>query len=489
MTAPIMESPDHPTESQSLGGELKELWRKNLAFFKKLISLREGLDREGTIANIRNNKRMQGANAWLLMCSIMIASLGLDLDSQAIIIGAMLISPLMSPILGIGLGIGTNDRQMLLVSFRHFSIAFAIAVITSTFYFFFTPIGNVTDEILRRTEPTFLDVLVAFFGGIAGIISGSQKDKSSALPGVAIATALMPPLCVTGFGIATWLKISIGWADGTNFSAGPFIINSFYLFHLNAFFVAFATFIIVRHLRFPLRAYDNRKRKRRTQLIISMISLLLALPSFYLMGSVITKAQDERSKEQFIGRYFKDDAKYIDESLLVNVGDRKKLIIKVYGTNYLQENIAEYQAGLKECGLEDTDLEIIPTTEIDLNSFRSLQAQVKGINTELEDRIKEAQQNEIQRNAKINSLTQKLDSIQLHEKFHADLESQIDIFIDDIDHISSRTQHNQDSIEEVSVNIFWSSAKSSRTKEVDRKKIAAYLRQLRPSAQIKIIDK
>jgi uncharacterized hydrophobic protein (TIGR00271 family) len=185
-------------------------------FFRDLTDLRTGLDREGTIISIKNNKKMHGANAWLLMCSIMVASLGLDLNSPAVIIGAMLISPLMSPILGIGLSVGINDRNMLSIAIRHFGLSIIIALVTSFLYFKLTPLGEITDEISARTAPTFLDVLVAFFGGIAGIISGSRKDKSNAIPGVAIATALMPPLCVTGFGLAK--------------QEWEIMINSFYLF-------------------------------------------------------------------------------------------------------------------------------------------------------------------------------------------------------------------------------------------------------------------
>ncbi|MFT5167722.1 MAG: putative membrane protein, partial [Saprospiraceae bacterium] len=156
----------------NIGDSFKKLLTDIWDFFHDLIDLKEGMDRKGTIQNIKNNKRMKGANAWLLMCSIMIASLGLDLNSPAVIIGAMLISPLMSPILGVGLGVGINDRETLYVSLQHFVIAIGIALFTSTFYFFFTPFGDTTDEILARTSPNTLDALVAFFGGIAGIISG-----------------------------------------------------------------------------------------------------------------------------------------------------------------------------------------------------------------------------------------------------------------------------------------------------------------------------
>ena len=224
---------------------LNDIW----AFFYDLIDLKDGMDRKGTIQNIKDNKRMRGANAWLLMCSIMIASLGLDLNSPAVIIGAMLISPLMSPILGVGLGVGINDRETLYVSLQHFVIAIGIALFTSTFYFFFTPFGDLTDEIRARISPNTLDALVAFFGGIAGIISGSRIDKSNAIPGVAIATALMPPLCVTGYGIANgeWEIMS----------------KSFYLFFLNATLVALATFLIVRFLRLPMKKYETIRDKKK----------------------------------------------------------------------------------------------------------------------------------------------------------------------------------------------------------------------------------
>ncbi|HKK79877.1 MAG TPA: DUF389 domain-containing protein, partial [Phaeodactylibacter sp.] len=200
-------NPNTPTPPRRPREVFSELWKALKEWFRSLLDLREGLDREGTIVAIRTNKRMQGANAWLLGCSIMIASLGLDLNSPAVIIGAMLVSPLMSPILGIGLGVAINDKDAMFTAMRHFAIAIVIALVTSTFYFFITPFGNMTEEIQSRTSPTFLDGLVAIFGGFAGIISSTRKDKTNAIPGVAIATALMPPLCVTGFGIAEFFEL------------------------------------------------------------------------------------------------------------------------------------------------------------------------------------------------------------------------------------------------------------------------------------------
>jgi len=267
-------------------------------FFYNLIDLRAGLDREGTIVNIKNNKKMAGANVWLLMCSIMIASLGLDLNSPAVIIGAMLISPLMSPILGVGLAVGINDNDALLLALKHFGIAIVIALVTSTLYFWLTPFGTETAEIRARTAPTLLDVMVAFFGGVAGIISGSRKDKSNAIPGVAIATALMPPLCVTGYGLAN--------------SNWTFMLNSFYLFFLNATFVALATYLIVRFLKFPLKTYVDAKEERKTRLVLGFFALLMIIPSGNILLTVLHKANQQKIIHTYLEKNFKDAIYQID---------------------------------------------------------------------------------------------------------------------------------------------------------------------------------
>lgn len=289
MSAP---NPEPPFRNRfTIKEVVNESARSFSGWFKDFVNLKNGMDREGTIIAIKTNKRMRGANAWLLMCSIMIASLGLDLNSPAVIIGAMLISPLMAPILGIGLAVGTNDREALQISLRHFMIAIIIALATSIFYFWVSPLDQITDEIRARTAPTILDVGVAIFGGLAGIISTSRKDKSNAIPGVAIATALMPPLCVTGFGIAN----------------GDFgiAINSFYLFFLNSFTIAGTTYLIIRFLDFPYRSYVDRTESRKTGLRIAIFSILLIIPSLFIFRNVWQKLQYEDSIRKFIDAEFK----------------------------------------------------------------------------------------------------------------------------------------------------------------------------------------
>ncbi|MCB0501280.1 MAG: DUF389 domain-containing protein, partial [Bacteroidetes bacterium] len=204
---------------------------------KNIIDLRDGLDRYGTITSIRKNIHLKGNNVWMLVCSIMVASIGLDQSSVAVIIGGMLISPLMYPILGLGLSVAMNDKENLIKSVKNFSIAVVVALVTSVIYFAITPFGMENSEILARTQPDLRDVFVGFFGGIAGIVAGSRKDVSSAIPGVAIATALLPPLCVAGYGLANFDLVIFGGA--------------FYLFLMNTFFIMIATYLVVRYLKFP----------------------------------------------------------------------------------------------------------------------------------------------------------------------------------------------------------------------------------------------
>lgn len=271
------------------GGGLRE-------WFNDFMNLREGSDREGATQSIVSGKLMRGSNAWMLVCSIMIASLGLNLNSGAVIIGAMLISPLMNPILGVGLGIGTNDRELLVKALINFGIAMAIALVTSVVYFALTPIDVFTEEMRARTEPTILDALVAVFGGLAGIISVTRLDKTNAIPGVAIATALMPPLCVAGYGIVLAFSnpaegLSVFWRAG-------------YLFFLNSFFIAVMAYLIIRLLRFPYRKYVNAEEKRRSQLIIAGISILMIMPGAYVLKGVLGDLRMDRAAKEFTAQYF-----------------------------------------------------------------------------------------------------------------------------------------------------------------------------------------
>ena len=206
-------------------------------FLKDRFNLEEDKANENEIIDsIKKGVEFRGINLWVLIFAIFIASIGLNVNSTAVIIGAMLISPLMGPIMGIGLGIGINDFDLIKKAYKNLAIATVIGVATSAIYFLISPISDAQSELLARTTPTIWDVMIALFGGLAGIVATTRKSISNVIPGVAIATALMPPLCTAGFGLATG-----------NLS---FFFGAFYLYFINSVFISLSSFIIVRFLKF-----------------------------------------------------------------------------------------------------------------------------------------------------------------------------------------------------------------------------------------------
>ena len=194
------------------------------SFLREYLDLRKDKDNElETIDSIRKGVEFKGANLWILIFAIFMASLGLNVNSTAVIIGAMLISPLMGPIMGVGLSVGMNDFELMKRSLKSFLITTAFSVTTATVYFLFTPIAEAQSELLARTSPTIYDVFIALFGGLAGVVALSTKEKGNVIPGVAIATALMPPLCTAGYGLASGNLI--------------YFLGAFYLYFINSVFI------------------------------------------------------------------------------------------------------------------------------------------------------------------------------------------------------------------------------------------------------------
>ena len=306
------------------------------AWFRRVANLQEGTDVHGTIQTIQAGARLSGVSIWILACSAVLASIGLDQDSAAVIIGAMLISPLMSPILSIGLSIGINDRNHLLEALRSFGVAVGASLLLSFLYFLITPLGTINPSIAARTEPTLLDVLVAFTGGVAGIVAGSRKEKTNAIPGVAIATALMPPLCVAGFGLATG-----NWAV---------FLGAFYLFFINSVFIALSTYLIVRLLQFPFVAYQEEEGRKKAFRWILAFCFLIALPSGYLFVKVIQRYQTNSRIDAFISTEVNND---FHQAIGYKVEDRDSVVqVNVFMTgaslsddsiSYLNERLADYR--------------------------------------------------------------------------------------------------------------------------------------------------
>lgn len=236
--------------------------------------------------SIREGVSFKGTNLLILVFAILIASLGLNTNSTAVIIGAMLISPLMGPIIGLGLGVGIEDFGLLKRSARNLMVAAAFSVLASTVYFLISPVSEGHSELLARTSPTIYDVLIGFFGGAAGIFAIASKNKGNVIPGVAIATALMPPLCTVGYGLATW-QLS-------------YFFGALYLFLINSIYICLATFIGVKVMKFGRMQSANPSRAKKMRRIVYTVAILTLLPSIYLTYNMLTKERFEMNASRFI---------------------------------------------------------------------------------------------------------------------------------------------------------------------------------------------
>ncbi|SMP91435.1 MULTISPECIES: DUF389 domain-containing protein [Sphingobacterium] len=225
-------------------------------------------DKQKVLENVTANISFRGSNLWILACAILIASVGLNVNSTAVIIGAMLISPLMGPILGAGFALGTYNFLLLRKSIKNLLIATVVSLLVSAFYFYISPFKDVQSELLARTSPNIYDVLIAFFGGLVGVIAITRVEKGNPIPGVAIATALMPPLCTAGYGLATF-----------NFS---YFFGAFYLYTINCFFICIATFLVIKYLKYPASATIEPKNEKRIRYGITTLMMIMIIPSFYL---------------------------------------------------------------------------------------------------------------------------------------------------------------------------------------------------------------
>ncbi len=263
-----------------------------MRFLKYRFDLNEDkADQCEVVSNISRSVEFRGTNLWILIFAIVVASVGLNVNSTAVIIGAMLISPLMGPIMGIGLSLGINDFELLKRSLRNFFIATVISLIVSMLYFMASPLTIAQSEILARTTPTIWDVLIATFGGLAGIVAQSRRDRTTTvIPGVAIATALMPPLCTAGYGLAAGKLTYFGGA--------------LYLFFINAVFIALAAFVVVRFLKYDKVGNINNAKNKRVQRLMATIVLITVIPSILMAYNLVQRSIFENSAQKFITEVF-----------------------------------------------------------------------------------------------------------------------------------------------------------------------------------------
>lgn len=341
------------TDSSSLNEKItfKEVFKKIYTYVVDLVKLNEDTDVDSTIMSIKTAVEFRGVNTWILAFAIIVASVGLNVNSTAVIIGAMLISPLMGPINGIGLAIGISDSELLRKSLKNLLVMVVISLLASSSYFLLTPLSDAQSELLARTTPTIFDVFIAFFGGFAGIVAISRKDQPfTVISGVAIATALMPPLCTAGYGIGTGQM--------------QFFIGAFYLFFINSFFIALATFIMVRYLKFPQKKYVDEKRHKFVKRSIYIFSIIVLIPSIFIAYNVVNKASFETQTIKYINAIQTNEL--FNDIQLVNYTkdfDKKTptISLSLIGRELTEKEQLFLKKELNEFGLKNTNLVIKQT--------------------------------------------------------------------------------------------------------------------------------
>ena len=343
---------DHKTNNRAL---MAFGMRRLSRFLKERFSLEEDkATQEDVIGAISRGVEFRGVNLWVLIFATFIASLGLNVNSTAVIIGAMLISPLMGPIMGMGLSLGINDFDLFKKSLRNFGLMVIVSMLTSTVYFAISPISSARSELLARTVPTTYDVLIAFFGGLAGIVAQSRKDRTSTIiPGVAIATALMPPLCTAGFGLATRQ-----WS---------YFIGAFYLFFINTVFIALATHVIVRFMNYDKKTFLDKSRGRRVRRTMLAITLITFIPSIFVGVHMVRVSIFENNADKYVASVFD----YANTSV-VNFNkkykthsERSHIELLLIGEPLSDDAIENARKQLERFGLKDTELVVRQASKSD----------------------------------------------------------------------------------------------------------------------------
>ena len=306
---------------------------------------------------IISGANVKGTNMAVLMIAIFIASIGLNMNSTAVIIGAMLISPLMGGIMAIGYGMATNDLNLVRKSFIHLAAQVFICIFTSTLYFTITPISAARSELLARTNPTIWDVLIALLGGLAGTIGVTRKEKTNVIPGVAIATALMPPLCTVGYGLAT--------------HSPKFVLGAFYLFFINSFFIGLSSFIIIRLMRLPKKSNLDEHATKKVQLVTYLITVLTIIPSILLAYQIVTETVFENNVQHYISNELVFDDTQVVRSYVTE--DKKQMVVALLGKRISNDMIALLQAKLEYYNLGGLELKVTQTETGDTISYDMIQ--------------------------------------------------------------------------------------------------------------------
>ena len=338
------------------------LLKQDKFFLTRYFDLRqEKEDEEETIESLKKGVEFRGTTLWVLIFAIFLASLGLNTNSTAVIIGAMLISPLMGPIMGFGLGLGIADFDLVKRSLRNYLTATLFSVVTATIYFLISPINEAQSELLARTSPTIYDVLIAFFGGLAGIVAGSTKLKGNVIPGVAIATALMPPLCTAGFGLATG-----------NLS---YFLGAFYLYFINTVFISLSTYIVVRMLKYKNKEILDKKREQTVRRYMMIIVTCTIIPSLYLTYRVFKDTLFDQQVRSFVNKELDfPNTQVLSKTIAVDTAGRKEINVVLLGEAVPDMMIETARAHMRDYGLGGIGLNIQQGfgSDVDVNELKAV---------------------------------------------------------------------------------------------------------------------
>lgn len=380
----------------------------------KIFDIRHSTDYIGADEYIRKNVYFKHENAWALICSIFIASIGLNVNSTAVIIGAMLISPLMGPIIGAGYALAVEDLNLFKISIKSFLSFVLISLVTSTVFFSLSPFTQAQSELLSRTQPTIYDLLIATFGGIVGIIALTRLEKGNAIPGVAIATALMPPLCTVGYGISQ-----------LDFK---FFLGAGYLFIINVFFISLSTFVIVRFLNFRLHIYGESHNKKKINYGVYVLVAFISLPSIGVAWYLKQKTTFESRVERFVQSEIIEKNIIISRKVETFSLDKSRLVLYTFG-RMIDENLKkELHERLKYYDLKNTDMSIF-----DVMSLNQLEKKSLGKSGSELDALK----------IRLATLEEELEKNRLEKQFEVTIENDLKIINHKIKHVLIRYKNNE----------------------------------------------
>ena len=384
-------------------------------FIREYLDMRKDKDNElATVDSIRKGVEFKGANLWILIFATFMASLGLNVDSTAVIIGAMLISPLMGPIMGVGLSVGMNDFELMKRSLKSFLITTAFSVTTATVFFLLAPIAGSQSELLARTSPSIYDVFIALFGGLAGVVALSTKEKGNVIPGVAIATALMPPLCTAGYGLATGNLI--------------YFLGAFYLYFINSVFISLATFLGVRFMHFQRKDFLDKTREKKVRKYIVWIVVLTMCPAIYLTYGIIKSTFYEAAANKFISEELNfENTQVLDKKISY---EHKDIRVVLIGPEVADTLISFARTKLKDYKLDNTKLIVLQgmnNEAVDVSSLRSMV---------MEDFYKNSEQRLQEQLKKIDQLEQNLQLYKTYDEMSRTLVPELKVLYPSITTLS-----------------------------------------------------